>query len=619
MALIKRSLVVACVIVGSILSTCEGASATSSVPAVLILDDSDAESPVSRQIREQIHSMLDAETTQPYTKYTEFLNLGYFNASRYSATLHAYLKNKYSDTPVRLIVSVGREALDLSLRLRADTWPQAPIIFASFNNDAATDPHPPNATGIIVSRKFQDLLRAAQLLVPDLARIALVGDSVTQQPHRHRYPLGLRQAAEKFNVINLTNLPLAAVEARVSALPNDAAIVYLPIFSDKSGIVHDPREALDAIARVANRPIVVDAENLIGQGATGGFVLSANDVGHEIGRLAARVLKGESPSNIPIVAKSFLIPVFDARQLERWHISRSALPAGSDVRYQQLSAWDQYWWQIVTAITVIAIQCLVIGWLLIERQRRRLAQAEAHERLREVMDLRRVADASAMSSSITHDLAQPLGAILSNAEAARSLLAHDSPDLNQVREIVDDICHDDKLATEIISHLRGLLKPKTAKLEIFDLNDAIKNTMHLLKFEAEKNGVNVIKDFVLPSARVRADTIHAEQLMLNLAMNAIEAMKKVPRRDRKLKLKTEILNQSEVRVSVSDRGKGIPHDQLEQIFKALYTTKSRGTGLGLTIARTIVESYGGKIWAENRPEGGATFFFTLPLTPSYPT
>ena len=174
MGFTKRLFIALYVVAGLVAPTCAKAIAQSSPRTVLILDDSDSDSPFSRQIRGQVHSVLDAEVKQGYAIYTEFLNLGHFNESDYDATLHAYVKNKYRNKLVRIIVAIGTRALQFSLRLRADIWPRIPIVFVTFDDTGATGPVPSNTTGIIAQRQFQDLVSAARLLVPHLARIALV-------------------------------------------------------------------------------------------------------------------------------------------------------------------------------------------------------------------------------------------------------------------------------------------------------------------------------------------------------------------------------------------------------------------------------------------------------------
>jgi PAS domain S-box-containing protein len=244
-----------------------------------------------------------------------------------------------------------------------------------------------------------------------------------------------------------------------------------------------------------------------------------------------------------------------------------------------------------------------------EHAQRRIAHM-AHE----VIHLNRIAIAGVLSTSFAHELNQPLGAILSNAEAAEVLLTANPLNVAQLKETIADIRRDDERAAEIIKQLGGLLK-KGGEIELqeFDLNDAVGCALHFLDHEAETRGVVPGLNQAQAALPVRANVVQLQQVILNLAVNAMDAMACRDPGSRRLTLETALAGDADAEVSVSDSGTGIPPDKLERIFDTFVTTKPQGTGLGLSIARTIIETYGGKIWAENRLEGGAVFRFTLPL------
>ena len=420
----------------------------------------------------------------------------------------------------------------------------------------------------------------------------------------------MQQVAKEVDVIDLSDLCLYQVRKQIAALHDDAAIVYIPIYRDDTGATHNPAEALKAVADVANRPIVVDTDDFIGMGATGGFVMSAEKAAKEVGRRVARILNGEGASTIPVVTKNFNTPVFDARRLKQWGIGESSLPAGSDVRFRQLSVWDLYRWQIVTIVTIIPLQSFIIGWLFYEHRRRRAAERESRQHLLEVAKMDRAMTASAMSASIAHELNQPLGAILNNAEAAEILLSANLPDREQLKEILADIRRDDARAAEIIKRLRALLKHGDLEAKDIDLAEVVNDTVRLFEHQAEEQGVVLKVRSVPDNLWVRADRVHIQQVILNVALNAMDAMQSLPLTARKLELYVNRHN-GNITVSIKDTGTGIQEDKLDSIFDPFVTTKKQGTGIGLSIARTIISTYGGKIWAENEPGGGAIFNFTL--------
>jgi C4-dicarboxylate-specific signal transduction histidine kinase len=191
-------------------------------------------------------------------------------------------------------------------------------------------------------------------------------------------------------------------------------------------------------------------------------------------------------------------------------------------------------------------------------------------------------------------------------------LAETSPDRDQLKEILADIRRDDRRAVDIIKHLRMLLKQVALEAQDVDLNELISDTIRLFKPRAAEQGVTIEIAPVPSNLRVRADSVHIQQVLLNLAMNAIDAMQNVPTGQRKLKLQVT-RQDNDAMIVVEDTGMGIPKDKLKSIFEPFVTTKQQGTGLGLSIARTIIHTYGGTIWAENRAENGAMFCFTLNL------
>ena len=502
------------------------------------------------------------------------------------------------------------------MRSRADLWPGVPVVFASL--DAATAARlnlPPDVTGTIRQLTFRNAVITAQALVPDLKRIALVGDAWERQAVRRQYEDELPAFAAEFEIIDLIGLPMTEIRKRVAVLPDNTAIIYTAVNLDGAGVAYRPHEALAAIAEVANRPVVIDVETNIGHGGTGGLVSHPALIGQDAARIALRIINGERPSDIPITEGDVIKPVFDWRQLQRFGISESRLPPGSEIRFRSPTVWQQYRWQMIALVSALLLQGALITWLLFERYRRHRAELESRRRLLEVIHLNRTAAAGALSASFAHELNQPLGAILSNAETAEALLSANPPDLEQLKEILADIRRDDQRAADIIDHLRGLLRRKNdAELQEFDLNEVVRDAARLLGPEATTRGVVLGVSQAQATLPVRADEVHLQQVVLNLAMNGMDAMLSCAPGSRNIRLETALVGEAEAEVSVSDSGTGIPSGKLKEIFETFYTTKPQGTGLGLSIARTIIETYGGRIWAENRTGGGAVFRFTLPLT-----
>ena len=590
--------------------------AADSLPrSVLVIDQSAPNTPWSIAFGGAFRSVLTDGSTAPIATYSEMLDFGRFNGPQYEEHLRIYLREKYRDKSIDVIVVYGSAALEFLLPLRAEMWATVPVVFVVAGESSVARLNlPPEITGTILQLTFRNVVRAARTLVPNLKQIALVGDPLERQPFFRYYVQELPQFAGELKFIDLSGLPMADVRQRVATLPDDAAILFSSIYVDGAGVNYVPREALGLVAEVANRPIVSETGTYIGYGSVGGFVVLPEPIGQEIARITLRILDGEMASNIPITLGDFTRPVFDWRQLQRFGISEAQLPPGSEIRFRPVTMWEQYRWQMTSIFAALLVQAAMISWLLLERRRRHFAELESRSRLREVIHLDRVAAVGVMSASIAHELNQPLGAILANAETAELLLGTTPVDHDQLKAILADIRQSDQHAADIIAHLRGLLKKQSeSELQGFDLNDAIQDALHTLEPEARRRGVLVSVYEAQGALPVRADQVHLEQVIFNLATNAMDAMQDCTPGTRKMTLTSAFVGESEVEVSVSDSGTGIPNDKLKGVFETFYTTKQQGTGLGLSIVRTILETYGGKIWAENRRGGGAVFRFTLPL------
>ena len=243
---------------------------------------------------------------------------------------------------------------------------------------------------------------------------------------------------------------------------------------------------------------------------------------------------------------------------------------------------------------------------------RRRAELEADANRRELAHLSRVAMLGEMSGTLAHELSQPLAAVLSNAQAARLMLDHPAPDLEQLRLTLDDIIRNDRRAGAVIDRLRALLRKGDIALQPIDPNDVVKEVIDLAYGELTSRRVAVRSDLPSGLPLVLGDRIQLQQVVLNLLLNGCDAMSGTPASDRQLTLSTSS-NEGVVEIAVSDRGSGIAHDQLERVFEPFVTFREQGLGLGLAISRSIVTAHGGSIRAENNADGGATFRCSLPV------
>jgi PAS domain S-box-containing protein len=250
-------------------------------------------------------------------------------------------------------------------------------------------------------------------------------------------------------------------------------------------------------------------------------------------------------------------------------------------------------------------------------ERKRLEEEFLRQR-DELAHVARVTTMGELTASLAHELNQPLGAILSNAEAAEILLAAEPPALEEVRAILADIAKDGRRGAQVIRRMRILFRKEALELRPQDLNDLIQDVARLAESDARTREVTVALDLDPTLPPVRGDRVHLQQAVLNLMLNGMEAMVKLPPAERALVVRTRPAGPQTAEVEVEDQGAGIPEQILPRIFEPFYTTKAGGMGMGLSIVRSIVEAHGGRVRAGNNPERGATVRFTVPLGQAEP-
>jgi C4-dicarboxylate-specific signal transduction histidine kinase len=244
--------------------------------------------------------------------------------------------------------------------------------------------------------------------------------------------------------------------------------------------------------------------------------------------------------------------------------------------------------------------------------RRREAEEEQHVLRRQLAHVSRVATVGELTAALAHEINQPLAAILANAQAARHIIAGEEPDLAELQAILDDIINDDKRAREVIRRVRSMLRKDGSKPEKVDINRIIQDAVKLVEHESDFKGISVVMDLADGLKPVMGDRIQVGQVVVNLLVNAVEAVGEVSDPSRSIIVGSRMEDERGVVVSVRDTGKGIGEESLQHLFEPFYTTKESGLGLGLSISRSIIEAHGGRLSALRNPDRGATFCFTLP-------
>lgn len=266
---------------------------------------------------------------------------------------------------------------------------------------------------------------------------------------------------------------------------------------------------------------------------------------------------------------------------------------------------------------LLIVQTLIIVALLVQNRRRRLAEQRSQRLQTDVAHAARLAMAGEITASIAHELAQPLSAILSNVETAELLLRQDVDNSVVLAEVLADIKRDNLRAHEIVRRLRALLQKRELKFESSDVNALVLSAVSMLRTDAARRNISLRTDLgELPT--IKLDRVHFQQVILNLVLNAMDAMAQTPPATRWVLVRTRVNQHSDVEITVSDTGIGMSPEQLARAFESFFTTKEGGVGLGLSIARSIVQAHGGTITAQSYERSGTTVRVTLPVRATQP-
>jgi signal transduction histidine kinase len=563
-----------------------------------------------------VSSTFRSELAQQSAAPIEFLEASLestlFAEAASETPLVEYLRAMFAKRPADLLVAIGAPAMMFFQRHR-ETLSGVPMLVVAADKRRLGDlERDGNATAFGISLDLAGVVENILRILPRTTNIEVVtGNSPFERFWQTEFRRDTQHLNDRVRLNWLNDLSFEEIRRRSSILPRDSAIVYFLLVVDAAGLPYEQERALDVLRRESNAPIFGIFDHQLGHGIVGGPLSPYQEVSRQSARIALRILNGTPASSIQPVFLGPAAPEYDWRELRRWGINESRLPPGSLVRFRSPSVWEQYHWYIIAALAIMALQALLITDLLLERARRRRGETDLQRNREQLAHVTRISTMGELAASLAHELNQPLTAILSNAQAAQRFLNAKPAELKEVDEILEDIVTDNNRAGEVIRRMRALVKKEELDFAPINIVSVINDVVQLVHSDGILRNIRVQIECQDGLPRVRGDRVQLQQVVLNLLINAFDAMKEAIATERNVKVRAKTNGAGTVEVSVRDHGTGLTSNELARIFQPFYTTKREGLGMGLPISRSIIEAHGGRLWAENNADRGATFHFTV--------
>ena len=588
---------------------------------VLLFFTHQSDQPGQVLMEQAIRSTLQNGTTTPLEIYAEYLDAVRTPLIDFEDNLVVQLQHKYQSKKFDLILTVNPPALNFLLKNRNKLFSDVPIVFMVLGegNNSGVDV-PPNITGVWAESNFKANLELALSLHPGTQTVVVIsGVSEWDNYWRSRVQDDFRsfEGNVKFNYF--TGLSIAEQKTALSSLPPHTVVFFVSSTQDRNGNNYGNTEVLRQISPTSAAPIYGTTDQHLGLGIVGGRLTSFEALGKEGALLGLRVLHGEKPDSIQAHGVPG-IPMFDWRELNRWEIGESQLPAGSVVRFKVPTFWELYRGRILIALTLFALQSLVIGWLLFERKRRQRAK-EALDLLNAELEKRISARTAALGAksreletfaySVAHDLKAPLRGI----DGYSRLLMEDHLDKldDEGRMFVETIHNSSNEMGQLIDDLLDYSRLERRELQTnrIELRPLVDSTLQSKRREVTDREIDFVVE--VNGCSVIADTSGLTQSLNNYLDNAIKFTGRIahPR----IEIGSRETEKTCV-LWVKDNGVGFDmkyHNRIFEIFQRLNRNEEYpGTGIGLAIVRKAMERMGGKAWAESEVGKGATFYLEIP-------
>ena len=378
-----------------------------------------------------------SEISQQRQKPVDFLDHSLVNARESDENSEAafveYLRALYVSRPIDLIVAIGAPAANFIQRHRQRLFPATPMVFTAVEQRRVQyEKLTENDTVVAVAHDFPAAFDNILRVLPLTKTIAVVNGASPnetfwlEEMRRELAPLTGRVELRWYNEKSFEEILIDAAR-----LPPHSAIFWHLMNVDAAGVAHEANDALNKLSSSANGPIFSYDGSFFGEAIVGGPMHSVHKSSRITAAVAIRILNGEKAGDIKTPPIGFAAPIFDWRQMQRWGIAESNLPPGSTIYFREPTLWERYWWQIALVTAIILVQAGLISVLLREHRRRQLAEVQSRQRMAELAHVNRFSTAGELTASIAHEINQPLGSILTNAETAQAILKSPNPDIDE--------------------------------------------------------------------------------------------------------------------------------------------------------------------------------------------
>lgn len=587
---------------------------------ILILLALSPTQPAYQPILNGIRQKLQEKYGDGFDIHTEYFDIEYQIDSSSIEMKFARYNEKYKDIAIDLLIVVGRNGIDIIKKYAEDYLLKLPTISVDldFSDFGYTSNIKLNEKTAIVGMKMNidKMLNTALSVFPKTKSVFFI--SGTSKFDKFMLSIASVSAKKVSNrkFLFLTDLSMDGIIHMVNKFPENS-LIFVPSFnSDYKHVNYHNPEAIRLISSNSNSPVFAYSDMGFGEGSVGGYILSFNKAGLKTGEFAVQVLNGVDPNSLEATQDDYYETVFDWRELKRWNIQYSKnIPPGSKIMFEEVSFFDQYKWIIGLVLLFIILQSmLIVSLIRLNKKQKVMTQKviETENQYRKFVNEDRIRRLGQLTASLSHELNQPLTAILSNAQAGINFINSNNATPELLKQILQRIVDNDKRGASIIHTIRGMMKLENRPKEKTELNSLIEETVAVIRGEARKQSTNIFLHILNEPIYIFADRIQIQQVLLNFIFNASQSIERDGASNKTIDI-NQSFKEENVIISVRDYGRGIDESIKDVVFKPFVTSKIEGMGIGLAICRSIIEDHNGKIWAENKKDGGAEFSFSLKI------